>query len=223
MDFEPVIYVADAGSVSRGNYHWVSTSILGGCQTDPRALAQGIVDDLWIGRSVALGYESPLFVPCRQSDAELGQARQGECTKETGNRPWSASAGATVLATGIQSLAWLLRQIKYTRPETRATTNWHSFSRREADLLIWEAFVSGSEKANPPSHEGDARLAMESFNAGARQQDGPTSAISDESVFSLAGAAILFAGLSSNPDLLRQPTLVIRPLSNSQEREVNHG
>lgn len=221
MEFDPVIYVADAGSVSGGNYHWVCSRVVGVSPSNPSALAQHIVEDLKNGISVALGYESPLFIPCRQNDTELGQARQGECTKETGNRPWSASAGATVLATGLQSLAWILRQIKNACPDMSATTNWHSFARREAGLLIWEAFVSGSEKASPPSHEGDARLAMESFQFGLSQKGGPTSAINDESVFSLAGAAVLFAGLSSDLGLLKQPTLVVRPVPKSQQGDMN--
>lgn len=215
MVFDPAIYVVDAGSVSGGKFHWVCSRDFPNSSKDSNLLADQIVQDLKDGRSVAIGYESPLFIPCRHNACELGQARSGECTKETGNRPWSAAAGAAVLATGIQSLAWLLREIKTACPDASATTDWHSFVRRETKLLVWEAFVSGSEKACPPSHEGDARLAMESFRFGLTKPEGPKSAIDENTVFSLAGAAILFAGLSSDNSLLHGSTLVVRPIPKS--------
>lgn len=163
MDFEPVIYVADAGSVSRGNYHWVCSRKLDQSFTSPEKLAQSIASDLTNGLRVALGYESPLFVPCHQDADKMGKARHGECETETGSRPWNASAGTTILATGIQSLAWVLRQIKKLNANTIATTSWEVFRNGDTNLFVWEAFVSGSEKAVPDSHVGDAILAIQAF------------------------------------------------------------
>lgn len=211
MKFNPIVYVADAGSVSKGNFHWVSPASNDDDSDKIEQLGVSIVSQLEAGRKVALGYESPLFVPLPASPERLGKSRDGECTPETGNRPFNAGAGASLFATGIQSLVWLLTQIKCLRPVTTACTSLVHFRSGKTEVLVWEAFVSGSEKAKPPSHVGDARLAVEAFNA-AMQSDLYASAIRDEIVFSLVGAAILRAGLSDDLTLLKQPCLVLRPL-----------
>ena len=212
MDSEMVVFVADAGSVSKGNFHWVTSASIDGASDKVEQLAENIVIELEAGRKVALGYESPLFVPLPPSHEKLGKARDGECTPETGNRPFNAGAGASLFATGIQSLVWVLGRIKSLRPSTTACTSLGQFRSGAAEMLVWEAFVSGSEKAEPPSHVGDARLAVIAFEA-AMHSDRALSAIRDDSVFSLAGAAILRAGLSEDLSLLQQPCLVLRPLS----------
>ena len=211
MRVNPIVYVADAGSVSKGNFHWVSPASNEEDSDKIEELAVSIVSQLEAGRKVALGYESPLFVPLPKTSEKLGKSRDGECTPETGNRPFNAGAGASLFATGIQSLVWVLNRIKCLRPVTTASTSLVHFRSGDADMLVWEAFVSGSEKAKPPCHVGDAKLAMEAFNA-AMQSDLYVSAIRDEIVFSLVGAAILRAGLSNDLTLLRQPCLVLRPL-----------
>lgn len=211
MDSEIVVFVADAGSAAKGNFHWVSSHSIDEASENVEQLAKDIVSQLEAGRKVALGYESPLFVPLPATDDKLGKSRDGECTPETGNRPFNAGAGASLFATGIQSVVWVLTRIKYLRPVTTATTSVVEFRSGGHELLVWEAFVSGSEKAKPPSHVGDARLAVMAFNA-ALQSERPSSAMRDSSVFSLAGAAILRAGLSDDLTLLGQPCLVLRPL-----------
>src|SRR4051812_21775084 len=108
MAVEFLVYVADAGSVSKGNFHWVSSRNLEQSSLDPQGLAEAIAEDLNAGTRVALGYESPLFIPANSNPALLGCARDGECQEETGNRPFTAGAGAAVFATGIQSLTWVL-------------------------------------------------------------------------------------------------------------------
>jgi hypothetical protein len=124
--------------------------------TDPQQLARAITDDLKAGKRAALGYESPLFVPADSNPELLGKRRDGERQEETGNKAFTASVGATVLATGIQSLAWVLREIKSLLPDSTASTRWGDFRAGKRRLFVWEAFVSGSEKAYPPSHAGDA-------------------------------------------------------------------
>ena len=211
MESDTVVFVADAGSVSKGNFHWVKSASIDEASDKVEKLAENIVMELNAGRKVALGYESPLFVPLPPSHEKLGSSRDGECTPETGNRPFNAGAGASLFATGIQSLVWVLDCIKSRRPSTTACTSLDEFRSGAAEMLVWEAFVSGTEKAKPPSHVGDAKLAVTAFTE-AMQRDSTSSAIRDESVFSLAGAAILRAGLSADLTLLQQPCLVLRPL-----------
>lgn len=218
MAVDWIIYVADAGSASKGNFHWVASTSVEKSSTDPRALAEAIATDLRSGKRVALGYESPLFVPADADVSSLGCARDGECQVATGNRPFTAGAGAAVLATGIQSLAWVLREIKNLLPETTASTRWNDFRASVCQLFVWEAFVSGSEKAYPPSHSGDAALAIAAFRQVSANIDNPTR-IRCPSAFSLAGAAILWSGLSGDLTLLAEPCVVLRPLFSEQEAE----
>lgn len=216
MPTEPIIYVADAGSVATGRYHWVSSHNLDEAFSDPAALATSIATDLERGDKVALGYESPLFIPVEEDPSLLGKARQGECTKETGNRPFNAGAGASVLATGLQSLAWVLLEIHRQLPTATATTRWDDFRQGNYQLFVWEAFVSGSEKADPPCHAGDARLAIAAFRQVMDSQDSPTRVTTTQTL-SLAGAAILSAGLSRDLGILSEPCLVLRPIDSRKK------
>jgi len=211
MDSEAVVFVADAGSAAKGNFHWVCSDSVCEPSSSTRELPELIVGYLDQGRKVALGYECPLFVPIPEQHSHLGKARCGECTPATGNRPFNAGAGAAIFATGIQSLCWVLNEVKNQRISTQATTSWTQFRTGEAELLIWEAFVSGSEKASPPSHTGDAKLAIDAFLA-LQHEECPASAITNQDVFSIAGAAILHADLSKDLELLREPCLVLRPI-----------
>jgi hypothetical protein len=219
MDSEPIIYVADAGSASKGNFHWTSSRVVEESTTDPQGLASAVAADLKSGKKVALGYESPLFVPVDTSSSSLGCARNGECEEATGNRPFTAGAGATVLATGIQSLAWVLREIKQLAPTTKASTRWSDFREDTFNLFVWEAFVSGSEKAYPPSHSGDAALAIAAFRQVKSSVENPTRILS-ANAFSLVGAALVWSGLSTDVTLLAEPCVVIRPIFSMQESKA---
>jgi hypothetical protein len=50
---------------------------------------------------LALGFEAPMFVPIRNDPNRLTTARKGDSGKGRPSRPFSASAGATVLVTGL--------------------------------------------------------------------------------------------------------------------------
>jgi hypothetical protein len=214
MSAEWVVFVVDAGSVSKGRYYWVCSNVQESSSSNPEELAQSMAKHVRNGCRVALGYESPLFIPCHSSYESLGKARRGECGIATGNRPFNAGAGAAVLATGIQSLAWVLRRLQQLCPSAKATTHWQDLANEAANVLVWEAFVSGSEKAIPASHEGDARLALEAFLHHLREGDLATATRIDESeVLSLAGVAILYAGLSEDLEILKKPCLVLRPVN----------
>lgn len=216
MADELIIYVADAGSVSKGNFHWVSSRNVEESASDPRELAKAVAKDLNSGKNVALGYESPLFVPADPDPQLLGCARDGECQEATGNRPFTAGAGAAVLATGIQSLSWVLREIKSLAPNSTASTRWGDFRGGSCQLFVWEAFVSGSEKAYPASHSGDAALAIAAFRQVSSSEENPT-CIRCSKAFSLVGSAVVWSGLSADLTLLAEPCVVLRPLFSEQE------
>lgn len=214
MSFDPVVYASDAGSVPKGNFSWVTSYDLEKASDDIEALAQGIVADLQAGRPVALGLECVLFIPCPEAAMELGKARSGECTPETGNKPFAASAGACATMTGLPALAWLLRAIHRKCPEVTGTTRWKDFAAGEAQLFVWEAFVSGQEKGD--SDHDDARLAIESFQANLDQMEQATR-VTAEGPVSFAGGLLLWAGLSHDTTLLQEPAVVLRPLATQHE------
>lgn len=159
-----------------------------------------------------MGLECVLFVPCTLDFNRLGKARLGDCTPETGQKAFSASAAACATMTGLPALGWLLREIQSRASGARGTTRWEDFRLGRASVLLWEAFVSGKEKAKPPSHHGDALLALQAFEHAARSGGVPASRVSCEGPMSLAAAAILWAGLSDDLTLLHHPALVLRPL-----------
>jgi hypothetical protein len=49
----------------------------------------------------ALGFEAPMFIPIRADQKRLTAARKGESRMGMPSRPFSASAGATALVTGL--------------------------------------------------------------------------------------------------------------------------
>lgn len=203
------IYVVDAGSVARKRCAWVSSTDPDAHSIDLGRLAQAIGDDLSAGRRIALGVECPLFIPCPDNWTDLGKAREGDCTPETGNRPWSASAGACSTMIGLAILGWVLRKVKDQHPSAVGTTDWSAFSKGETDICVWEAFVSGRGKGSGGSHHADALRALRAFQDRLGRGEMTTDVTAEQPV-SLAGALILWAGLSDDVSLLHQGCIVVR-------------
>jgi len=142
-----VVWVADVGSVEQGNFGWCRAlspqedDVTSG--TDIYDFAKVIADDLSAGKRVAIGFECPLFVPVTDDPVSLTKARKGEA-----NRPWCAGAGSAVLATGLAECVWIFERIRcLARVPVQPTFHWEQCISREANLFIWEAFVTGTAKA----------------------------------------------------------------------------
>lgn len=198
---------ADVGSVQAGNFGWALQDYPGPLHEVPakasiEEFATAIEARFHSGRSVALGFECPLFVPVREEPTALTRARRGE-----GNRPWSAGAGAGSLATGLVETVWLLARLKATlTPPPKLTVLWEEFVRAPRGLLLWEAFVTREAKVG--SHHGDAGVAVESF-CRALPDPARANAIEEPQVFSLVGAAALRAGWDVPDTILAAPCLVV--------------
>jgi len=170
-------------------------------------LAALLSGDLASGRSVALGFESPMFIPRPSSAERLNKARRGE-----GSSPWSGGAGTAVLASGMQQSVYLLSALA-DAPEQLPHVGFEveALAGPATNLVIWEAFVSGRAK-NPSAdnpHVDDARVAVAEFRR--RWDTGSiTSDIADNQVTSIAGLAVLVAGLSTDIELLTRPCVVVR-------------
>jgi hypothetical protein len=199
------VYCADIGSAAAGRFGWASTGPDGTASgADMRQLVASVADDLRAGRPVALGFECPLFVPLALEPEALTSARGGE-----GNRPWSASAGACALTTGLVQVAWILREVRrLAPPESQATLEWDDFSRGRASLLLWEAFVCGASKRG--GHVADAQAATDAFRERLLASALTSDVGAGLEAYSLIGAALLRSGWSNDPKLLQHACVVVR-------------
>lgn len=199
------MFCADIGSVRGNNFGWFGrladgTTTEGG---DIAALGTVIANRLNIGCRVALGFEAPLFVPLRLDPYEMTRCRVGET-----NPNWIGGPGATVLATALAQVPWILRDLKSKlHVVASATMNWDEFQSNQANLFLWEAFVSGPAKGI--DHIRDAEVAVDAFTA-ALPNPVAANAIREETVTSLLALALLRTGWSVDANLLQQACLVIK-------------
>ncbi len=161
----------------------------------------------------ALGFEAPLFIPCRSELSTITKGRIGE-----GNRAWSAHAGAAVSTIGLAVMTYTLRNLKQRMDKRAATLDWRKWPKGNA-MLVFEAFVSGSNHAGPDEHHIDALSAAEGFQQALPDLDAANAVTGDE-VLSLAGTCLIRTGWSeASVDLLKQSCLVIRPPAKGEAQE----
>ena len=210
----------DVGSVALGRFAWAAIDLpgpsLSGQGTDPETAMTTLAAALGAGGRGALVLEAPMAVPVPPADRadawrDLGRARSGE-----GNRPWSAGAGAGVLATGVAQAAWMLARLAEIAPGTAATTRPDRWAAPHGPrLLLAEALVSGAGKPVPTvtgPHAADAEAAARAL---AERLAQPPPLASDvhcapHRPFNLLAAAAQWAGLDLAPDELHQDVLVVR-------------
>jgi hypothetical protein len=182
--------------------------------SDPDTAASALLAGLRAERKAALLLESPLAVPVPTVVEDgwrlLGKARHGE-----GNRPWSAGAGAGVLATGLAQGAWMLARLAAADPGLLVTTQFGEWSQGGAQLLLAEAFVSGLGKPVPLPAGQDAADAAAAGLALVRfleQADPPASEVrcAPHTPVNLWAAIAMWAGLQISAEELQQDVLVIR-------------
>ncbi len=153
----------------------------------------------------ALGFEAPLFIPCRDELSRITAQRSGEKGK-----PWSAGAGATVTTIGLAVMVYTLRNLRERLGDMSATLDWCEWP-RENKLLLFEAFVSGANHAGPDEHWVDALNAARGF-FGAMPDLDASNAVAEHNVLSLVGTCLARTGWGEpNFELLSAPCLVIRP------------
>ncbi len=195
------VYVCDIGSIAKRRFGWASSTRLSG--NDPVDIVAHVCEDLRQNHSVSLGFECPLFVPCPEDSDRLGCARQGENT-----RSFSASAGACSLVTGLVQICWILRALN-TRVsvEVVPTFRVESLDCGSANLLLWEAFVTGPAKQG--GHCDDAMSAVDDYLRRRRESESLYDVQADD-CFSLIGAALLWSGLAKHDAVLHERCCVLR-------------
>ncbi|WP_439527849.1 hypothetical protein [Pannonibacter sp.] len=159
---------------------------------------------------VALGFEAPLYVPMRRAAGELTKARSGECVGGV-NRPYSASAGSTVLVIATVVVPYVLRALRSAAPDSVATMDYRSFFSAPVGVLFFEAFVTNQKKSHDARHVEDAELAARHLLAMLEERRPLESAICEPECLNLLGAMMLRTGWTSDLNALDDQCLVVRP------------
>lgn len=202
------------GDASRGNS---SATVMQG-------LANAVIASLQAGRQVALGFECPTHVPVHDQVERLGGARSLDHA-----RPWSASAGALVMATGMAQASWLLSRIAGNiDPAMRtASVTWGPLRDGRARVFLWEAFVSGAAKLSGgegSGHARDAAHAVDTFRRALAVSDEAPGEVHDTTqapVFNWLVAAAGWAGMSmvaDGEDAARLPCVCVGMLRDKSVR-----
>jgi hypothetical protein len=208
------VYACDVGSTRHRKdappkFAWVrvdpqdSLNAVGSHDID--ALVWHATRDINTGSSIAFGFEAPLFIPIPYESARLSTARQGE-----GNRSFAAPAGSTVALLALHQCAWILAELgEATQRPCRLTLRAQDWPPSQDQVLFcWEAFVSGP--AHGDTDLADAATAAAEFCVNEKSLDRANAVIAERPM-SLIGAAALWSGWISDPAIIHQPTIVIKP------------
>lgn len=204
------VYAVDVGSTLQKRFAWVRVDPerpkeLVGSRDIERLVGQ-LIADLRAKRSVALGFEAPLFIPVPTAATRLSKGRDKE-----GSRSWAAPPGLAVTSLGLHQAAWILRQVYEQCSNSvsfRVAPDAWPPGPEAAMVFCWEAFVSGP--AHSETHIGDAATAAMAFLEHERRLVEATR-VKAEHPLSLIGAAALWSGLAVGVDVLRTATVVLRP------------
>jgi len=193
------VAAVDVGSPSKMG--WAIYDGISGCG-DPERFLDSMVDALSREIPVSLGFEAPLWTPRGRTFDRMTANRGG--IEAAMRRPWSAGAGCGALGAGIANMAWVFERLRDRVGSIKSTTQPARLHNGDSVLLIWEAFVSGKQKAT--SHEGDAEIAVGAFR---KTWPNLVSAIELEPSVNLAAAALLSTGHDIDLNELSLPGLVI--------------
>lgn len=194
------ICVIDIGSPKLGNIGWclLDTQLEKKYTGSDLDKLFPLLPPLIKSQGLILGLEAPLFVPIRQDILLATKGRKGEK-----RRPWSAGAGAQVLAMNLPIMVYIFSKIQSFSSGIRYSLNEKTFSFAPGEIMIFEALVSGGDKGE--SHINDAEIMATSCLSYAKLGRLPLSILEvedDISYFNLAAAALLRCNLSNSiPDL----------------------
>ena len=209
-----VIYACDVGTTRPGPegpaFAWAKLSPQEPARVrvsqDIERLVTDIANEIQGGKSVALGFEAPLFIPVPSSANDLSRGRDGER-----DRSFAAPAGLAVTALAVHQAAWILSSLRSgCNRECGFTTDWKAWppAGERQTLFCWEAFVS--RKAHSDTHVYDAATAATAFLIKEHNLD-QENAVTAERPLSLIGAAALWSGWTDDLAVLHSPSLVMMP------------
>lgn len=203
------VCVIDIGSPKLGNLGWCLKETISGREHTGfhlDTLFPHIKTSLE-NRALLLGLEAPIFVPLRGDLMLATKARKGE-----GRRPWSAGAGAQVLAMNMPIMAYLFAGIYKDTPKAVWHLNEEKFAGEKGHIMVFEALVSGADKGQ--SHINDAEIMARYCSTHARQKKLPPTILEHEeetAYFNLAAAAMLRCGIQDAPACLAAHSPIYKP------------
>lgn len=201
------IAVVDVGSPKLGNLGWSAWS----CRQNVEVVGTHL-DALadWIahasaGEGLLLGLEAPLFVPIREDLLLATKARSGESP-----RPWSAGAGAQVLALNLPIMVYLFAKLRGL--DLTFCLQADAFTARPREILLFEALVSGQDKG--ASHIEDAAIMMHYCQHYVQMGQLPPTQLQEETgvrYFNLAACALRYCDLLRDDQAMHVPLPIYKP------------
>jgi hypothetical protein len=209
-----VVACVDIGSPKKGNVGW--SLLHGETQSTGRDLPAFIAllePHIRSGRTIAIGFECPLYVPKRADVTTMTDCRIGE---EGLN--WCGGPGASVLATGLAQTNWVLARMAELAPNATGTTRWHELQEGRCQFFFWEAFITSRAGAVVPIalvegvslHERDALAGALAFRQVVVTGRQFPSDLQDEGALSLIGMHLLETGLSKDMSLMSERCAVLK-------------
>ncbi len=203
------VCVIDIGSPKLGNIGWSLIDGQTGKEWWGGHLDQlfPLIPEILDKQGLLLGLEAPLFVPLRSNLLHATKARKGES-----RRPWSAGAGAQVLAMNLPIMVYILEKFIDYGKDPFFFLEEKKFLGSPKQVLIFEAFVSGSDKGD--SHIADAQIMAKYCHQFSKNNLLPKSILEEEEgvrFFNLAAAALLKCGAINDISTLGLPGPIYKP------------
>ena len=160
---------------------------------------------------VALGIESPLFLPIPHETKFLSSGRSNE-----DDRSCFAPIGGYVAMLGLHELGYILSKINkpIRQSDFGFMLEWSEWLTKPSNsILLWEAFVCGNAHTKTGDDREDAATAAVDF-LNRSLQGATTSDVmikNSRDTFSIVGALLLWADKSTDLQLLKAQASVVKP------------
>lgn len=203
------ICVIDIGSPKLGNIGWCIYDVIDKQYHKGTDLLKlyPLLNKLSKKTGLLLGLEAPLFVPLRANLLLTTKARKGE-----GKRPWSAGAGAQVLALNLPIMVHIFKNLFQLNQDLKFIFETKNFKAAKEEILIFEALVSGVDKG--VSHIDDAEIMVKSCKKYLDNKLLPNNILEVEpevEYFNLAAAALYRAGYLNEIEQIGADMPIFKP------------
>ena len=207
-----VVVVIDVGSPRLNRLGWSVYDCLNsisftGADLDDLVV---LIKDRFLNRAIFLGVEAPLYFPMRKDILLATKGRKGE-----GARPWSAGAGAQVLAINLPVMTYFFREIRAFIGDAQFHFDYANFNGQENQWFVFEALVSGADKGD--SHIDDATIMVSYCVKYLVRNEFPPNILESEAdteFVNLAAMSLLRLGMlpvSQAMQALSQPCVILKP------------
>ncbi|MEE3003179.1 MAG: hypothetical protein VX335_02395 [Pseudomonadota bacterium] len=202
--------VIDVGSPKLGNIGWCLKYAAdreeqsGDCLNSLVDLIVDIAED----GPIILGLDAPLSVPIRDELILATKGRSGE-----GRRPWSAGAGAQVLAMNLPIMTYIFKRINSRNPTIKYFWHEQDFSQSPGSIFLFEALISGKDKGD--SHIADAKIMADYCHEFSKRGCFPSSILEADPktayYLNLVAASLLSLGIIDDVNLIRSSVPIYKP------------